>query len=127
MPTETLHYESARFAQQLFNNDTGNLRLVEEELGVRATSREGWIKLEGQPEDLERAKQLFQILAGFHSGPRQNDPADFFLPQRGHGHRHRQVRFPRAGRSNPERHVVLADGLHIALLLGRLRRDVRFL
>jgi phosphate starvation-inducible PhoH-like protein len=64
MPTETLHYESARFAQQLFNNDTGNLRLVEEELGVRATSREGWIKLEGQREDLERAKQLFQILEG---------------------------------------------------------------
>ena len=64
MPTETLHYESARFAQQLFNNDTGNLRLIEEELGVRATSREGWIRLEGQAEDLERAKQLFQILEG---------------------------------------------------------------
>jgi phosphate starvation-inducible protein PhoH and related proteins len=64
MPTETLHYESARFAQQLFNNDTGNLRLVEDVLGVRATSREGWIKLEGAPENLERAKQLFQILEG---------------------------------------------------------------
>jgi phosphate starvation-inducible PhoH-like protein len=64
MPTETLHYESARFAQQLFNNDTGNLRLVEDVLGVRATSREGWIKLEGSPENLERAKQLFQILEG---------------------------------------------------------------
>jgi phosphate starvation-inducible protein PhoH and related proteins len=64
MATETLHYESARFAQQLFNNDTGNLRLIEEHLGVRATSREGWIKLEGQAEDLERAKQLFQILEG---------------------------------------------------------------
>ena len=64
MPTETLHYESARFAQQLFNNDTGNLRLVEEELGVRATSREGWIKLDGPAESLERAKQLFQVLEG---------------------------------------------------------------
>jgi phosphate starvation-inducible protein PhoH and related proteins len=64
MPTETLHYESARFAQQLFNNDTGNLRLLEDLLGVRATSREGWIKLEGSPENLERAKQLFQILEG---------------------------------------------------------------
>jgi|SRR5687767_66878 len=64
MATETLHYESARFAQQLFNNDTGNLRLLEDLLGVRATSREGWIKLEGSPEDLERAKQLFQILEG---------------------------------------------------------------
>lgn len=62
MPTETLHYESARFAQQLFNNDAGNLRLIEDLLGVRATSREGWIKLEGSPENLERAKQLFQIL-----------------------------------------------------------------
>ena len=49
MATETLHYETARFAQQLFNNDTGNLRLLEEELEVKATSREGWIKLEGQP------------------------------------------------------------------------------
>jgi phosphate starvation-inducible protein PhoH and related proteins len=64
MATETLHYESARFAQQLFNNDTGNLRLMEDLLGVRATSREGWIKLEGAPENLERAKQLFQILEG---------------------------------------------------------------
>jgi phosphate starvation-inducible protein PhoH and related proteins len=64
MPTETLHYESARFAQQLFNNDTSNLRLVEEELGVRATSREGWIKLDGPTESLERAKQLFQVLEG---------------------------------------------------------------
>ena len=64
MATETLHYESARFAQQLFNSDTGNLRLIEDVLGVRATSREGWIKLEGATEDLERAKQLFQILEG---------------------------------------------------------------
>lgn len=62
MATETLHYENARFAQQLFNNDTSNLRLVEEQLGVRATSREGWIKLEGAAEDLERAKELFMIL-----------------------------------------------------------------
>src|SRR5688572_25833224 len=64
MPTETLHFENARFAQQLFNNDTSNLRLVEEELGVRATSREGWIKLDGPVESIERAKQLFQVLEG---------------------------------------------------------------
>jgi phosphate starvation-inducible protein PhoH and related proteins len=64
MPTETLHFENARFAQQLFNNDTANLRLVADILGVKATSREGWIKLEGTPEGLERARQLFQVLEG---------------------------------------------------------------
>lgn len=64
MPTETLHFENARFAQQLFNNDTANLRLVADVLGVKATSREGWIKLEGTPEGLERARQLFQVLEG---------------------------------------------------------------
>ena len=62
MASETLHYESARLAQQLFNNDTHNLRALEDELGVKATAREGWIKLEGQPEAIERAKQMFQLL-----------------------------------------------------------------
>jgi phosphate starvation-inducible PhoH-like protein len=62
MATETLHFENARFAQQLFNSDTANLRLVEELLGVKATSREGWIKLEGPSEGIERAIQLFQVL-----------------------------------------------------------------
>jgi phosphate starvation-inducible PhoH-like protein len=64
MPTETLHYETARHAQQLFNNDPKNLKLMEEELGVKATSREGWIKLEGEPDKIERAKQVFQYLEG---------------------------------------------------------------
>ncbi len=32
------------------------------ELGVKATSREGWIKLEGPAADIERAKQLFGSL-----------------------------------------------------------------
>src|SRR5258705_230951 len=62
MATETLHFENARFAQQLFNSDTANLRLVEELLGVKATSREGWIKLEGPSEGIERARELFQVL-----------------------------------------------------------------
>jgi phosphate starvation-inducible PhoH-like protein len=63
MPTETLHYESARFAQQLFNHDPKNLQAVEEKLGVKATARESWIKLAGQPADLVRARQLFASLA----------------------------------------------------------------
>lgn len=64
MPTETLHYETARHAQQLFNSDPKNLKLLEEQLEVKATSREGWIKLEGEPEAIERAKEVFQYLEG---------------------------------------------------------------
>jgi phosphate starvation-inducible PhoH-like protein len=64
MATETLHYETARHAQQLFNSDPKNLKLMEDELSVKATSREGWIKLEGNQEDVDRAKQVFQYLEG---------------------------------------------------------------
>jgi len=60
--TETLHFENARFAQQLFNHEPRNLQSLETELGVKATSRDGWIKLEGAADAVERAKQLFASL-----------------------------------------------------------------
>ncbi|MGA3284523.1 MAG: PhoH family protein [Verrucomicrobiota bacterium] len=62
MATETLHFENARVAQQLFNNEPRNLQSLEAELGVKATAREGWIKLEGQADGIDRAKQLFVSL-----------------------------------------------------------------
>ncbi len=62
MSTETLHFENARLAQQLFNNDIRNLQLVEQELGVKTTARDGWIKLDGQPDAIGRVKQLFALL-----------------------------------------------------------------
>ena len=62
MPTETLHFENARVAQQLFNNDPRNLQAIEEQLGVKATSREGWIKLDGDADAMDRAKHLFLLL-----------------------------------------------------------------
>lgn len=62
MPSETLHFENARFAQQLLNNDAQTLHTLEQILGVKATTREGWIKLEGPEEAVGHAKQLFQIL-----------------------------------------------------------------
>jgi phosphate starvation-inducible protein PhoH and related proteins len=62
MPSETLHFENARIAQQLFNNDPRNLQALESQLGVKATSREGWIKLEGEAAAIERAKHLFLSL-----------------------------------------------------------------
>lgn len=69
MVSETLHFENARLAQQLFNNDPRNLQALEEQLDVKATAREGWIKLEGPADSVERAKQLFRFLeASLRSG-----------------------------------------------------------
>jgi phosphate starvation-inducible PhoH-like protein len=62
MATETLHFENARLAQQLYNNDPRNLASLEGELGVKAASREDWIRLEGEPDALNRAKHLFLLL-----------------------------------------------------------------
>jgi phosphate starvation-inducible PhoH-like protein len=62
MPTETLHFENARLAQQLFNNDPRNLQSLEEHLGVKAVARENWIKLDGADDALEQARELFQSL-----------------------------------------------------------------
>jgi phosphate starvation-inducible PhoH-like protein len=64
MPTETLHFESARVAQQLYNNDPRNLQALEQQLGVKATSREGWIRLEGESDAIQRARHLFLSLEG---------------------------------------------------------------
>ena len=61
MATETLHFENARVAQQLFNNEPRNLQSLETELGVKATSREGWIKLEGPADAIERAKHALCV------------------------------------------------------------------
>jgi len=64
MPTETLHFDNARLAQQLFNNDARNLSALERQLGVKATARDAWIKLEGETEAVTRARHLFQLLEG---------------------------------------------------------------
>ena len=58
----TLHYENARIAQQLFNNDTKNLQALNDRLGVKATCRDGWIKLEGGESEVATATSLFQSL-----------------------------------------------------------------
>lgn len=63
MASETLHFDNARIAQQLYNNDPRNLDALENQLGVKATVRDGWIKLEGAADALERAKELFVSLA----------------------------------------------------------------
>lgn len=62
MPVETIHFENPRLAQQLFGTDSRNLHALDEQLSLKSTARDGWVKVEGEQTDIDRAKQLFQIL-----------------------------------------------------------------
>ena len=60
--TETLNFENARAAQALYVNDPQNLRRLEERFGVKITTRDGWIKIDGLPEALAKTRDVFQQL-----------------------------------------------------------------
>ena len=75
--TETLHFDSARTAQALFGQDEKNLRLLDVELGVKATSRDGWIRLEGDAGAVDLAKRLFLSLQRHQQDTGGSKPRDF--------------------------------------------------
>jgi phosphate starvation-inducible PhoH-like protein len=60
--SRTLQFESARALQALYANDLKLLKTLEEALGVRVTTREGWVKLDGEPEQIARAERVFEQL-----------------------------------------------------------------
>ena len=62
MPVETLTYETPQFLQKLIGNDLGSLRLIGESFGVNVTSREGWVRLEGEPDMTAAAREVFSQL-----------------------------------------------------------------
>jgi phosphate starvation-inducible protein PhoH and related proteins len=57
--TTTLEFESARALAALFANDLRLLKVVEDALAVRLTTREGWIRAEGEAEGVDRVRRLF--------------------------------------------------------------------
>ncbi|PYL35199.1 MAG: phosphate starvation-inducible protein PhoH, partial [Verrucomicrobia bacterium] len=60
--TRTLHFENARLLQSLYANDLKLLKSLEDSLGVKVTTREGWVKLEGEPEKIDKAQRVFNQL-----------------------------------------------------------------
>jgi phosphate starvation-inducible protein PhoH and related proteins len=60
--TQTLDFENPRALQALYANDLRLLKSLEDALKVKVTTREGWVRLEGDPENLDRARQVFQQL-----------------------------------------------------------------
>ena len=77
MTTETLHFESARAAQQIFGGDEKSLRSLELKLGVKATVRNGMIRLEGSADDVQRAKKVFAVMEGQIKSGQNPRPRDF--------------------------------------------------
>jgi phosphate starvation-inducible PhoH-like protein len=60
--TRTLQFESARALQSLYANDLKLLKTLEDSLGVKVTTREGWVKLEGEPDRIDKAQRVFDQL-----------------------------------------------------------------
>jgi phosphate starvation-inducible PhoH-like protein len=62
MATKTLQYENPRFLQSLFANDITLLRRLQELIAVKVTTRDGWVRLEGDEEAVGRAERVFRNL-----------------------------------------------------------------
>ena len=60
--TRTLQFDNARDLQSLYANDLKLLKTLEDSLGVKVTTREGWVKLEGEPEKIDKAQRVFDQL-----------------------------------------------------------------
>ena len=60
--SRTLQFESPRALQSLYANDIKLLKNLEHSLGVKVTTREGWVKLEGDANRIDKAQQVFQQL-----------------------------------------------------------------
>jgi phosphate starvation-inducible PhoH-like protein len=59
---ETLQFESGRILQALYGNDLGLLKTLEQVLDVRLTTREGWLRVEGESYKISQVRRLFQQL-----------------------------------------------------------------
>ena len=62
LTSQTLQFESARVVQAICANELGLLKVFEEKTGVKATTREGWLRFEGDPAGVEKAREVFTQL-----------------------------------------------------------------
>ncbi len=66
MTHETIHFEDARTTQALHANEPRHLKLVEDAFNVKLTSRENWIRVDGEPDGIQKTKVLFNELRALH-------------------------------------------------------------
>src|SRR5262245_64785588 len=60
--SETLQFDNARSLQNLYANDLKLLQSLEEKLAVKVTTRDGWLRLEGERPNIEKARKVFREL-----------------------------------------------------------------
>jgi phosphate starvation-inducible PhoH-like protein len=60
--SETLQFDNARTLQNLYANDLKLLQSLEEKLAVKVTTRDGWLRLEGERPNIEKARKVFHEL-----------------------------------------------------------------
>src|SRR5215210_7559729 len=60
--TQTLEFENARALGALYANDLQLLKSLEKSLNVKVTTRDGWLRLEGEQPGIERARRVFEQL-----------------------------------------------------------------
>ena len=59
----TFEFENARTLGTLFLNDLGNLQLIERTLAVKITTRDGWLRAEGEAPAVELVGRVFRQLS----------------------------------------------------------------
>lgn len=57
-----LDYESPHFLQSLFAGDISLLKALEKRLGITVTTRDGWLRLAGDSDAIEKGRQIFEQL-----------------------------------------------------------------
>jgi len=62
MPSETIHFPNARQLSLLYADDDRNLEEAEHTLGVRLTTRDDWLTVEGSSEGILAVRGLFELL-----------------------------------------------------------------
>ena len=61
MASEKLEFESPHFLQSLFADDLSLLKVLEKQLDVRVTTRDSWLKLDGEPGQVVRVVSAYQL------------------------------------------------------------------
>jgi phosphate starvation-inducible PhoH-like protein len=56
---ETISYETPQFLQKLLGHDLSGLRVIAEISGAQITSRDSWVKMEGNEEAVSSAREVF--------------------------------------------------------------------
>jgi phosphate starvation-inducible PhoH-like protein len=60
--SETLQFDNARTLQNLYANDFKLLQALEEKLAVKVTTRDGWLRVEGERANIEQTRKVFNQL-----------------------------------------------------------------